>query len=109
MQRRDAEEQSSSNYISVQHCNATCWNKKTTNGNRQRQCTEVDEDNGISTAGIPQKNPTASIMPEACKMDETKEVQITVNGKPIKVINPSPNLHLGDWLRDTLHLKGGYY
>jgi len=44
-------------------------------------------------------------MPDACKMDETKEVQITVNGKPIKVVNPSPHLYLGDWLRDTLHLK----
>ena len=39
-------------------------------------------------------------------MDELKEINLTVNGKEYKIVNPKHNVFLSEWLRDSLHLKG---
>eukprot|EP00112_Aurelia_sp_Birch-Aquarium-sp1_P026163 Seg91.7 transcript_id=Seg91.7/GoldUCD/mRNA.D3Y31 product="Xanthine dehydrogenase" protein_id=Seg91.7/GoldUCD/D3Y31 len=39
-------------------------------------------------------------------MDELKEINLTVNGKEYKIVNPRHDIFLSEWLRDSLYLKG---
>ena len=39
-------------------------------------------------------------------MDELKEINLIVNTKEYKIVNPKHDVFLSEWLRDSLHLKG---